>query len=178
MTYRVYHLIAKFRFEKNFFGFPFQVALSNMFFKQKWTREVLIFFNSKILHQEIVRKFLKFCMTGVVGVSISYGIFYILLKKFSIHYLTSSMTGIVIGSFVVFFINRQWTFNTTSEGYSQHSQRFVVLVVTTYILNGFSIYTLTELGRLIPEISQIITIGITTIYNFLLSNFWVFKKPK
>jgi putative flippase GtrA len=128
------------------------------------------------MRQEITSKFLRFCLTGVLGVSISYGIFYALLKFYSLHYLFSSMMGIIIGSIVIFFINRQWTFNQKHGKVNQQKNRFIVLIATCYILNGYCVYFLTESMKIIPELSQVITIGVTTAYNFLLSNFWVFKE--
>jgi len=127
-------------------------------------------------YSEIINKFLKFCLTGVLGVSISYGTFYFLLKFYSFHYLLASMSGIVIGSIVIFFINRQWTFNQKSGKINRQRNRFIILIATSYILNGCCIYFLTEFIQIIPEISQVFTIGVTTTYNFLLSNFWVFKE--
>lgn len=120
-------------------------------------------------------QFLKFGLVGILGVSTNYSIFYGLYKFFSVHYVLASSAGYLIAGAVIFSINRRWTFNIDHGKVSHQYVRFYLLVTTTFLLNGVSIHILTDIVKLIPEISQIFTVCLTIMCNFLGSKYWVFK---
>lgn len=122
-----------------------------------------------------IKQFIKFSLVGCLGVSINYGTFYLLYKAFSVYYVSSSMIGYFLAGIFIFNLNRQWTFKVKHGNFKKQYLKFFSLVIFTFILNAVSIFFLTEAVHFIPEISQIITIGITTCANFLGTKLWVFK---
>lgn len=123
-----------------------------------------------------IRQFIRFSLVGLFGVSVNYGTFYFLYKISSVYYVFSSLAGYFLAGIIIFFMNRRWTFNVKYGDVTKQYFLFFLLVNFTFLLNGISIFFLTEIMHIIPEISQTITMLITITINFLGTKFWVFKK--
>lgn len=121
------------------------------------------------------KQFVQFCLVGVLGVSIQYGTFFALHRWGRLHYLVASTAGAVVGTIVIYFINRSWTFRVRSGGVLDQSLRYLGMIVSFYAVNALCMFLLTDVAGLHPELSQIITLGVTTMHNFLLSKYWVFR---
>ncbi len=122
-----------------------------------------------------VRQFVQFCLVGVLGVSIQYGTFFALHRWGRLHYLVASTAGAVVGTIVIYFINRSWTFRVQSGGVLDQSLRYLGMIASFYAVNALCMFVLTDVAGLRPELSQVITLGVTTLHNFLLSKLWVFR---
>ncbi len=120
-------------------------------------------------------QFAKFCSVGLFGASVNYGTFYIFFKTLSGHYVTSSLIGYFSAAVVIFLLNRNWTFYSKDGHLSKQFVLFILLIAFSFFVNGVSIYFFTAIIGFIPELSQVITMGITTAINFVGSKFWVFK---
>lgn len=123
-----------------------------------------------------IKQFFKFCFVGTFGSSINYGTFYLLYKAFSIYYAISSLIGYFLAAAAIFIFNRSWTFNIKHGHISRQFVMFILLISFSFLINGLSIYFFTDKAGFRPEISQVITMAITTTINFLGSKFWVFEK--
>lgn len=123
-----------------------------------------------------IKQLIKFCLVGCFGASINYGTFYLFYKLFSVHYIVSSLFGFFIAAVAIFTLNRQWTFYIKHGRISKQFVMFILLMCFSFGANGFSIYFFTDMIGFRPEISQLITMFITTTINFVGSKFWVFKK--
>ncbi len=123
-----------------------------------------------------IKQFIKFSFVGCLGISINYGTFYLLYKAFSVYYISSSLIGYILAGIVIFNLNRQWTFRVKHGDIKKQYLKYFSLISFTFILNGVSIFFLTEVLHFVPEISQVITMGITICANFLGTKLWVFKK--
>lgn len=123
-----------------------------------------------------IKQFIRFSLVGCVGVSIQYSTFYLLYKVFSVYYLIASALGCIIGAFIVFLLNRRWTFNIKQGKAVRQLALFFILMALSIAINCIAIYFFTDIVHIIPEISQIIAMAITTLFNFTGSKFWVFKQ--
>lgn len=124
-----------------------------------------------------VKQFIKFCFVGTLGALINYSTFYLFYSVFSVYYVSSSLMGYFLAAAMIFLFNRTWTFNIKEGRMSKQFMLFVTLITFSFAVNGISIYLLTDALGLRPEISQLITMGITTAINFAGSKFWVFNSP-
>ncbi|MFA5140329.1 MAG: GtrA family protein [Elusimicrobiota bacterium] len=128
-------------------------------------------------HRQTARQFWRFCLTGCVGVTVQYGVFYSLYALASVHYVVASVLGCILGSFVIFGINRHWTFDAAGPAIAAQVLKFWTCMGLSFALNAVSIWLFTERMRFRPEVSQVLTMGVTTVFNFVGSKFWVFRKP-
>lgn len=124
-----------------------------------------------------MKEIFKFLITGILSTFVNYFIFLFLFIAFSIEYVFASATGYICGIFFGFKLNANWTFkfNQNSGDISIFTKYFAVylfnLVISLILLSY-----LVEIIKVIPEISNILCIIFTTISNYLLIKFIVFKK--
>ncbi len=123
-----------------------------------------------------IRQLIKFSIVGAFGASVSYSIFYLLYRAFSVNHVISSSIGYFLSAATIFLFNRQWTFNIKQGNVTKNFVMFMILMILSFIVNSVSIYFFTDVIKLKAELSQIITMTITTIVNFMGSKFWVFKQ--
>lgn len=122
-----------------------------------------------------IRQFIKFCLVGCFGASVNYGLFYLFYKWFAVHYVVASLCGYFVAAAAIFIFNHQWTFAVKQGRVSRQFIKFIILIIFSFLMNGLSIYLFTEGLHLRAEVSQLITMVITTIINFTGSKSWVFK---
>lgn len=83
--------------------------LTNFFLNNIWTfrrRNTKIGLASRILRYHLV--------TGIAGL-VNYGILLLLAKVFGIHDLMANLIGIIVGTFINFFLNSLWTWRIHEE---------------------------------------------------------------
>lgn len=120
------------------------------------------------------REFIKFLITGVINTTITLGIIFLMYNFFGIHYVLSNAIGYVLGFINSFLMNKFWTFK--SKG-SLIKQFFVFLKVflVCYLFQLAFLYYFSEELLLEKNISQILSMIIYTIANFLFNKFLTFK---
>jgi dolichol-phosphate mannosyltransferase len=83
--------------------------LTNFFLNNIWTfrkRNTKVRFASRIFRYHLV--------TGLAGI-VNYGILLLLAKVFGINDLIANLIGIIIGTFINFFLNSLWTWRINEE---------------------------------------------------------------
>ena len=123
----------------------------------------------------IQRQFIKFIVIGVFSTVINYGIFFILYHFIAVHYIASSAIGFMSGVFVGYHFNKNWTFGVAEKSPHYLYQYYLVYTISLVLGLGF-LHLLVKRLDIIPEIANILTIGLTTCTNFLGTKFWVFKR--
>lgn len=120
-------------------------------------------------------QFFRFIIVGSISTIINYSSFYSFYVLLEINYVISSAGGYIIGLVIGFSINKNWTF-----GVGGLYRRFILTYLIIYILSLligilFIIFLVEEL-EIMPEIANILVIGVITISNFVGVKFFVFKK--
>ena len=127
-------------------------------------------------NKALVEQFGKFVLVGLLNTSIHYLVFFLLYKYAGIHYLAASFIGYSAGLVNSFFINKKWTFQYVQKSRWPEFIKFLLVNVAALFINIALLETFVTLFRIIPEISQIIAIGGSTVVNFLGNKFWTFAK--
>ena len=128
------------------------------------------------LRSESAGQFVRFCLVGLLNTAINYSLFLALYRLFGMPYAAAAVAGFLAGAFSGFFLNRRWTFRAhevaTGKGLLMY------LAVQIFSLGGHMTTLLfcTELLGVIPELSNLLGIGVSTFINFSLSKFVVFGK--
>lgn len=123
----------------------------------------------------ITQQFLKFIVIGGVSTIINYIVFYALYEFGSINYVISSAAGFIIGVFVGYGFNKRWTFGVKERTKQYVYKYYVVYTISLLLGLGFLKLLVVVLG-LVPQIANVLTIGLTTCTNFMGTKFWVFRK--
>jgi putative flippase GtrA len=139
----------------------------------------------------LLRQLLRFLTTGILTNVVNYATFWLLLRGLGMYYIVASVVGFLAGFVVGFVVNRHWTFEAAAassrvgERSTERSRqrltssrtqllRFLALNTFSLAVNAATIWLFTAVFHLIPELSQLIAIAISTLINFTGSKFWVF----
>lgn len=123
----------------------------------------------------LIRQMVRFGLTGVLTNTSNYSVFFALLKLASTPYIISSAVGFMVGFLIGFFVNRAWTFGATEGKTPYQMGRFYIVNMISLGANLGTITFFTEIAGLIPEISQVLAIAVSTAVNFTGSKFWAFS---
>lgn len=122
-----------------------------------------------------ILSFSKFCIVGCINTVSSLLVYYLLLAM-NCNYLVSIAVGYIVSSIVGYILNKTWVFNQKSIKINKSIFKYYILYGSALLLNLLCMAILVSMFRVSNIIAPIITIIITTIYNYVLSKNWVFNK--
>lgn len=120
------------------------------------------------------REFIKFLITGVINTTITLGIIFLMYNFFGIHYVLSNAIGYALGFINSFLMNKFWTFKSKG-GLIKQFFVFLKVFLVCYLFQLAFLYYFSEELLLEKNISQILSMIIYTIANFLFNKFLTFK---
>lgn len=128
-------------------------------------------------------QFLKFLIAGSIAALVNF--FSRFFFDVFLTYVTSVIFAYLLGSIVSFILNKYFIFKVNDEKTSIQLFKFSILAVGAILLASIVVYLLMELYRLFPvsivsektteSLAHILSIGVTTIYNFLAMKFFSFR---
>jgi putative flippase GtrA len=151
-------------------------------------------------HSSSIRQFSKFIIVGFSNFTVSFAVFFIfykylklsgflftilgpagnnlerLLNSFGVVSVDAALANIVgysAGVINSFIWNKIWTFKVKHETAAQFS-RFLVLNVCCLLFSSASLFLFTDYLGLAYLPIWLVTMGIVTIINFVISKYWVF----
>lgn len=119
-------------------------------------------------------QFVRFIIVGVLSTIVNYAI-YIALLWVSIPYIVAMVAGFVAGTIAGFRINKVWTYGV-ARGEAGFFGAYVAVYAVSLLLGMGFLWALVEMLLLDPRIANILTIGLTTMTNFIGTKLLVFKK--
>lgn len=127
--------------------------------------------------------FSKAQVSAFVGGMVDYGVMVFLTEIFGIHYTLTIVAGGIVGAFVNFFINRQWTFFSTKHAYKSIVRiqilKFVLMVINSFTLKSLGTHLFVGLSGIDYKIIRILVDLVVSLgCNYPLQKYWVFKKVK
>lgn len=123
-----------------------------------------------------IRKIIKFGLTGVSGILVNMGVLYLLTHPFGINYKIASPIAIEISILSNFLINNYWTWRDKSSGtFLKKLVKYHTTAAISGVINYVILIVLTEHFALHFMLSNFVGIGVGSVINFLLNNFWTFK---
>lgn len=148
-----------------------------------------------------MHKFLKFGFVGVVSTLVSLFVFWMIMLQYPQYNLISKAIGYIMGFFVGFTLNKIWTYVDNAEEGETYLLKYMIVYSITFVVYLFFNYACDHI--LHPEIyiaktlsnsgmenmaewvvirgtlvTNILSIFINVILNFIGTNFIVFKVPE
>ncbi|RYY07528.1 MAG: GtrA family protein [Sphingobacteriaceae bacterium] len=124
--------------------------------------------------------FAKAQVSAFLGGILDYVVMIACTELLHIHYTVSIVISGTIGAVLNFSLNRYWAFKAKQADQSPVGAqlvRFCVMVAGSVLLKALGTYILTTWLKLDYRISRlIIDIIVSLGFNYVLQNFWVFKK--
>jgi glycosyltransferase involved in cell wall biosynthesis len=122
----------------------------------------------------------KFGMIGVINTAIDVVSYFLLTRNaifFSGHLVTTKILTFLLGSLFSFVMNRRFTFASRGKVSAGEVARFYSTVGMSVAINAGVLYFLHNTFSMYDLAAVAIATVIAFIWNFILSKFWVFKKP-
>jgi len=121
-----------------------------------------------------MKKFIKFCLVGVSNTLIDYGIYFLLTRGFSLHYLLANFFSFSLAATWSFFWNKYWTFKNYQRGIFSQYLKFFLVSLGGLFWSSLFLYFFVQILNLYDLISKILVIIIVVFWNFFLNKYWTF----
>lgn len=150
----------------------------------------------KIAKSNSFRQLIKYGIVGAIGFVVDFGIFYILVKIFSVHYPFSQLISDVLGGNVSvnmidtdishligsviaitnnFILNSYFTFKVTDKKIKRFLS-FVGVAIPGLVLSTFLITLFIGVLGMNDFVSKILATGIVALIQFVINKFVTFRQ--
>ena len=119
-------------------------------------------------------KFLKFCVVGVTGTIIDFGLTWICKEKLKIPKFIANAIGFVVAATSNYFFNRIWTWASHDPQVGVEYVKFFGVSLVGLGLNTLILYLLHEKMKLNFWISKVFATGVVMVWNFLANHYFTF----
>ena len=128
----------------------------------------------ELLTQAMLFKFLKFCVVGVTGTIIDFGLTWICKEKLKIPKFIANAIGFVVAATSNYILNRVWTWGSTNEQVGVEYVKFFGVSLIGLGLNTLILYLLHEKMKLNFWFSKVVATGVVMVWNFLANHYFTF----
>lgn len=136
----------------------------------------------------LIFKFLKFGVVGASGAIIDFGLTALCKGLLGIPELLSNAIGFTVAATSNYFLNRVWTWKSTSKDVGIEYAKFFFVSLIGLGLNSLIVFLLKDTS-IVPRfvqttldwdfwIAKIIATAVVTVWNFAANNFFTFRKKK
>jgi len=122
----------------------------------------------------IIYKLIKFCIVGFSGMTIDFGITWLLKEKVKINKYIANSTGFILAASSNYFFNRFWTFNSQNSHIITEYLSFFGISIIGLLINNLIIYLFSEKLKLNFYLSKLIAVFIVTLWNFGMNYIFTF----
>jgi len=119
-------------------------------------------------------QFFKFAIVGISNTLLTAGTIWVMLKGLGYSDYLANIIGYVVGLTNSFVWNRKWTFESKTK-VSDTIYKFIGTFAICYLFQLANLYSLLHYTQIDPYSSQLLSIGVYTILNFVLNKYYTFK---
>lgn len=125
------------------------------------------------VRNNLVSKFLRYGMVGIVCTSIYFLSMFICVEVLSTEPVSASTISFIIMTIFSFLLNKKYTFG----GAYSHSQfvKFSTVAFIGFIMNFGLMYSIVTILSLHYLIGELVTVLVIPFVNFFLNNYWTFS---
>jgi len=119
-------------------------------------------------------RYLKYCIAGGLGIIVDFSFFTIIVKFFQINYLIANIFSLSFALIIVYYLQKNWTFQYRIKEGTNTFQRYLIGVALTYLFNTGILIVLVDFLHFDIIPSKTIQIVLSTVLGYILTNFFVF----
>ena len=120
-------------------------------------------------------RFLKFGISGLVGICIDFSITWLCKEKFGLNKYLSNSLGFCVAVMNNFLLNRYWTFANNNMPFKNQLIKFLLVSITGLGINNLLIYLLVNNAKKNFYLLKLIVVGLVFFWNFFANSFFTFK---
>lgn len=125
--------------------------------------------------EQVLWKFIKFCLVGTIGLFIDFSSTYYLKEKWFFNKYLANSVGFCLAVLNNYILNKYWTFQNESPEFLDQGTKFFVISIIGLLLNNQIIYLLINRQRYNFYVSKLIAIIVVVVWNFLANYFYTFS---
>ena len=125
-------------------------------------------------HRILMRQFFGFAAVGVVGTAAHFATLLVLVQKFHMDPVWSSVIGFIVGAAVNYLLSYRVVFRSRKRHVEAMSQFFTVAGVGLLLNAAIMAFAVQTLGWHYL-LSQILATGTVLLWNFAGNRFWTFR---
>ena len=133
-----------------------------------------LFAISSFLEKAFLMRFLRFCIVGVSGTAIDFGLTWLCKEVFKIPKFISNAIGFVVAATNNYILNRIWTWGSTNEHVGAEYTKFFVVSLMGLGINTLILYLLNEKLKWNFYISKVFATGVVMLWNFFANYYFTF----
>lgn len=124
---------------------------------------------------EFFLKFIKYGIVGFTGVIVDFSVTWLLKEVFRANKYIANSIGFTVAATSNYFLNRIWTFASTSDNVAREYSLFLGISLIGLLLNNVLIYILNDKFKVNFYLSKLFAIGVVTVWNFIANYFITFR---
>ena len=124
--------------------------------------------------QDYFGQFLKYCISGGIGVIIDFLVFSILVTYFQIQYIISNALSFCIGTIFVCYMQKNWTFQYTTNKHIQLYTKYLLSIGVIFFINTLILIWGVEIIHLGEIYAKLVQIILSSIIGYLIQKKVVF----
>lgn len=134
----------------------------------------LLFSLAPFLERAFVLRFLRFCVVGVSGTAIDFGLTWLCKEVVKIPKFISNAIGFVVAATSNYILNRIWTWGSTSDQVGVEYTKFFAVSLIGLGLNTLILYLLHKKMHVGFYLSKVFATGVVMLWNFFANNYFTF----
>lgn len=130
-------------------------------------------------NRKTVSSAVKYVVVGATSLVIDAGLLYALTEQVHLNYLLSAAASFWMALVYNFLLNKFWSFGNKERDYAGQFAKYMLLIGFNFIFTLTFIFLLVEAFSVNYIISKVVSVGIITIWNFIIYKKIIFKEnPK
>ena len=119
-------------------------------------------------------KVFRFGVVGVATAFIHYGLLYAGVEGLQLNVTLASSLGFVVAVIFNYLMHYSWTF-TDPAPHGRTLRRYLLMITFGFFINALVMYVGADYLAMHYLLTQALALIVVIVWNFLLSNFWVFR---
>ncbi len=119
--------------------------------------------------------FIRYLIVGGSAFVIEYSFYQLLYRFFSLDYAISSVIVYSVMFWLVFFMNRQWSFQSNGNIYKQIFKYLLLFFFNNIVGNVLLMRFLVETVNLSPDIAPVFKMAMIVIWNYFIYKHFIYK---
>jgi len=121
-----------------------------------------------------IGQFLKYCISGGIGVIIDFFVFSALVTFFQMQYLISNVFSFSLGTIIVCYMQKNWTFQFKSNKWIELYSKYLMSIGIVFIINTLILIWGVELIHFGEIEAKIVQVILSTVIGYLIQKNFVF----
>jgi putative flippase GtrA len=130
---------------------------------------------TNILSRGNIFQLIKYGISGGIGAVIDFSLYTLIITTTQLNYLIANIISFSLGTIVVYYFQKNWTFQYQKKLQDYVITKFISVVIITFILNNIILIICVNFLLINPISSKIIQIIISFFWGYSINKLFVFK---